>query len=110
MPFHLECLSINEDMLEHILALMYRTKRFQGLFGEVAFYHQNPVFGSTAGDRKILARVLMRHIAMVRLTGRIILKGLTKSDHVHILQQLDEDDPSEVDIKVTRSICKIMME
>ena len=52
MPFHLEYLKTNEEELEHILlACMYDwTKRFQGLFGEAAFYHQNPGMDSKAGD------------------------------------------------------------
>jgi hypothetical protein len=66
IPFHLEYLLINEDSLKHI---------FQGLFGETAFYHQNPGFDSTAGDRKILAEVLMRHIAMVRSKAGSSSKG-----------------------------------
>jgi hypothetical protein len=41
MPSHLEYLRLNEDELEHIFAFMYRTKQFQGLFSEAAFYHQN---------------------------------------------------------------------
>ncbi len=86
VPFYLEYLSINEDMHEHILAFMYQTKHFQDLFGKVTFYHQNLGFDSTAGEHKILTGVPMRHIVMVRLTGRVILKGLTKPDHLHILQ------------------------
>ena len=85
MPFHLEYLKTNKDELEHILAFMYRTKRFQGLFGEASFYHQNPGMDSTAGKREILAGVLMRHIAMVRSTSRVLLKGLTKPDRPHTL-------------------------
>jgi hypothetical protein len=53
-PFHIEYLLINKDTLEHILAFMFRTKQFQGLFGEAAFYHQNPGFDSTAGNCKSL--------------------------------------------------------
>ena len=85
MPFHLEYLKANEEELEHILAFMYRMKRLQGLFGEAAFYHRNPGMDSTAGEREILAGVLMRHIAMVRSTSRVLPKGLTKPDCPHIL-------------------------
>jgi hypothetical protein len=86
MPFHLEYLPINEDILEHILAFMYPTKRFQCLFGEAAFYHQNQGYDSMAGDHEILAGFLMRHIAMVRSMSQVILKGLTKPDRPHVIQ------------------------
>ncbi len=85
MPFHLEYLKTNKDELEHTLAFMYWTKRFQGLFGEASFYHRNPGMDSTAGKQEILAGVLMRHIAMVRSTSRVLLKGLAKPDRPHIL-------------------------
>ncbi len=65
MPFHLKYLAVKEEKLEQILAYMYRSKRFQCLFGDAAFFHWNPGVDATAGDRGILARVLMRHIAMV---------------------------------------------
>jgi hypothetical protein len=86
MPFHHEYLAINEDTLEHILAFMYRTKRFQCLFREAAFYHQKQGYDSMAGNREILTGILMRHIAMVRLTSGVILKGLTKPDRHHVIQ------------------------
>ncbi len=41
MPFHLECMVVDEDHLEQILAYMYQAKRFQVLFGEAAFYYKN---------------------------------------------------------------------
>ncbi len=110
MPFHLEYLKTNEDKLEHILAFMYRTKRFQGLFGEASFYHQNPGMDSKAGEREILAGVLMSHIAMVRSTSRVLLKGLTKPDRPHTLYQLDEEDPDKIDINIIRTVREIMME
>ncbi len=52
----------------------------------------------------------MRHIAMVRSTSRVILKGLTKPDWHHVIQRLDAADPEEVDVEVMRSILEIMME
>jgi hypothetical protein len=52
MPLHLEYLLKDEDMLKHILAFMYRTKQFEGILGEAAFYHRNPRFDSAAGDVK----------------------------------------------------------
>jgi hypothetical protein len=85
MPFHLEYLKVNEDEIEHILAFMYRTKQFQGLFGEAAFYHWNSGTDSTAGEREILAGALMPHIAMVQLSSRVLLKGLVKPDQPHVL-------------------------
>ena len=108
MPFHLEYQAMHRESLEHILAYMYRTKWFQDLFGEAAFYHRNPGIEATAGERDILAGVLMRHIAMVWSSQRIILKGLTKPDRLHIIQRLD--DEGEVDMEITRSVREIMME
>jgi hypothetical protein len=97
-------------MLEHILGFMYRTKQFKGVLGEAAFYHWNPEFDSTAGDREILAGVLMPHIAMVWSTSGVILKGLTKPNLPHIIQQLDNMDPEEVDVEAKRSVQEILME
>ncbi len=37
MPFHLKYLAVKEEKLKQILAYMYRSKRFQGLFGDAAF-------------------------------------------------------------------------
>lgn len=110
MPFHLEYLRVNEDEFEHILAFMYRTKQFQGLFGEAAFYNWNPGMDSTTGKCKILAGVLMCHIAMVRSSNRVLLKGLVKPDQPHVLYLLVEDDPEEVDIKITRTVREVLME
>jgi hypothetical protein len=87
MSLHLEYLLKDEDMLKHILAFMYRMKQFQRILGEAAFYHPNLGFDFMAGDCEFLAGVLMHHIAMVRSTSRVILKGLTKPDQPHIIQQ-----------------------
>jgi hypothetical protein len=50
MPFHLKYLAVNVEKLNQILAYMYRSRRFQGLFGDVAFFHRNPGVDATAGD------------------------------------------------------------
>ncbi len=110
MLLHLEYLLKDKDMLKHILAFMNCTKQFQEILGEAAFYHQNPGFDSTAGDHEILAGVLIRHITMVRLTSRVILKGLTKPNRPHIIQRLDNKDPEEVDVEGTRSVWEVRME
>jgi hypothetical protein len=52
----------------------------------------------------------MCHIAMVQLTSQVILKGLTKPNQPHIIQQLDNEDPEEVDVEVKRSVWEVMME
>jgi hypothetical protein len=104
MPFHLEYLAVKEEMLEQILAYMYRSKRFQGLFGDAAFFHRNPGVDATAGDHGILAGVLMRHIAMVRSMTRVTLKGLVHSDRQQLIQRIDEDDPEEMEVEVNRSV------
>jgi hypothetical protein len=65
MPFYLKYLAVNEEKLDQILAYMSRSRRFQGLFGDAAFFHRNPGVDATAGDQGILVGVLMQHIAMV---------------------------------------------
>jgi hypothetical protein len=110
MPLHLEYLLKDKDMFKHILAFMYCTNQLQRILGEAAFCHWNPGFDSMAGDQKILAGVLMRHIAMVWSTSRVILKGLTKPDRPHVIQQLDDEDPEEVDMEIKMSVWEIMME
>ncbi len=52
----------------------------------------------------------MRHIAMVQSTSWVILKELTKPNRPHIIQQLDDMDPEEVDVEAERSVQEIMME
>jgi hypothetical protein len=47
--FCLKYLKIDEDKLEHILAVMYWMKQLQGLFGDAFFYHRNPGLNATAG-------------------------------------------------------------
>jgi hypothetical protein len=109
MPFHLKYLVVEEEKLKQILAYMYRSKHFQGLFGDAAFFHQNPGVDATAGDRGILAGVLMRHIAMVRSMTRVTLKGLVHPDCQQLIQRMDEDDPDEIEVEVNRSVQEIMM-
>ena len=65
---------------------------------------------SKAGEGKILAGVSMCHIAMVCSSSHVLIKGLVKLDRPHIIQQLDDDDPEEVDTKITRTIKELMME
>jgi hypothetical protein len=109
MPFHLEYLAVEEEKLEQILAYMYRSKPFQDLFGDAAFFHRNPGVDATAGDRVILAGVLMRHIAMVQSMTRVTLKGLVHPDRQQLIQRMDEDDPDEIEVEVNRSVQEIMM-
>ncbi len=104
MPFHLEYLAVDEEKLDQILAYMYHSRHFQGLFGDAAFFHRNPGVDATAGDQGILAGVLMQHIAMVQSMSRVILKGLVHPDRQHLIQRMDEDDPTEVDIEISRSV------
>jgi hypothetical protein len=109
MPLHLDYILKDKDMLKHILVFMYHTKQSQRILGKVTFYHPNPKFDSMAGDHEILG-VLMCHIAMVRSTSLVILKGLTKPNRPHIIQHLDNKDPEEVDMEVKRLVWEIMME
>jgi hypothetical protein len=88
---------------------MYRSKHFQGLFGDAAFFHRNPGVDATAGDRRILAGVLMHHITMVQSMTRVTLKGLVHPDHLQLIQRMDEDNPDEIEVKVNRSVQEIMM-
>jgi hypothetical protein len=39
----------------------------------------------------------------------VILKGLVHPDRQHLIQRVDKEDPTEVDIEVSRSVCEIMM-
>jgi hypothetical protein len=106
MPYHIECLAISEDKIEAILAFMYCIKRFQGLFGEAAFYFKNLSLETLAGEYTILAGVLTRHITTVWSTSRIILKGLIHPDRQCPLQQYWEDEPNELEIDVTKLVRK----
>ncbi len=40
----------------------------------------------------------------------MLLKGLAKPDRPHILYRLNEEDPEEIDIEITRTVREIMME
>ena len=110
MPFHLEYVSTDEDHLDQILAYMYRAKRFQGIFGEAAFYYKNPGPEASAGERSILAGILMRHIAMVRSIGRVHIRGLMHPDRIFPITKYDDEEPMEVDFGVSRLVQEIMME
>jgi hypothetical protein len=52
----------------------------------------------------------MRHIAMVRSMNKVILRGITHIDWRFQLTRWDKDDPHKVDLSVTRSVPKLMME
>jgi hypothetical protein len=110
MPYHIECLAILEDEIEAILAFMYRVKWFQGLFGEAAFYFKNLGLEASAGEHTILAGVLTHHIAILRSTSWIILKGLIHPDRQFPLQWYWEEEPDELEIDVTTLVREIMME
>jgi hypothetical protein len=110
MPFHLECVATNEDHLDQILAYMYRSKCFQGLFGEAAFYYRNPGTDASAGERYVLAGILMRHIAMVQSMGRVYTRGLQHLDRVFPIVKYEDEEPGEVSLGVNRSVREIMME
>jgi hypothetical protein len=51
----------------------------------------------------------MQHIAMVRSMSRFTLKGLCHSDRKHLIQRMDNDDPTEVEVEVSRSVHELMM-
>jgi hypothetical protein len=110
MPFHLECVATNEDHLDQILAHMYRSKRFQGLFGEAAFYYRNPGTDASAGEHDVLAGILMRHIAMVRSMGRVYIRGLQHLDRVFPIVKYEDEEPGKVSFGGDRSVKEIMME
>ncbi len=110
MPFHLECIATNEDHLDQILAYMYRLKCFQGLFGEAAFYYRNPDTDASAGERNVLAGILMRHIAMVRSMGRVYIRGLQHPDRVFPIVKYEDKEPGKVSFGVDRSVREIMTE
>ena len=111
MPFHLECEALEEDHLEQIFAYMYQSKRFcQALFGGAAFYYKNLGFDASEGERSTLARILMRHIAMVRSMGQFVIKGLVHLDRRFFITKFEDIEPEEVSILVDRLVCKLMME
>jgi hypothetical protein len=73
MPWHLECWTSDEPVLDTILYYMYRTGHMARLLGKGAFYHLNPGPDASAGDRDVNAGVDTRHIAMVCSVGRVNL-------------------------------------
>jgi hypothetical protein len=110
MPFHLECVATNEDHLDQILAYMYRSICFQGLFGEAAFYYRNPGTDASAGERNVLAGILTRHIAMVRSMGCVYIRGLQHPDRVFPIVKYEDKKPGKVSFGVDRLVREIMME
>jgi hypothetical protein len=52
----------------------------------------------------------MRQIAMVRLMSQVTLKGPCHLDRKHLIKCMDEDEPTEVEVEVSRSLRKLMME
>ncbi len=110
MPFHLECVAVNEDHLEQILAYIYQAKRFQVLFGEAAFYYKNPGPNASTGECSTLAGILMRHVAMVQSMGRFSIRGLHHPDRRFPLTKFDDDDPDKVNICGNSSVRELMTE
>jgi hypothetical protein len=110
MHFHLECVAPNEDHLDQILAYMYQSKHFQGLFGEAAFYYKNPGTDASAGERNVLAGILMRHIAMVQLMGHVYIRGLQHPDRVFPIIKYKDKELGEVSFGVDWLVREIMME
>ena len=99
----------NTGEVKQILAYMYRTKRFHALFGEAVFYYRNPGLYASAGGRSTLEGVLMWHIAMVRLIGRFVIKGLVHPDRRFPINKFDDDEPEEISILVNHSVRELMM-
>jgi hypothetical protein len=89
---------------------MYRSKHFQGLFGEAAFCYRNPGTDAAAGERNVLAGILMRHIIMVRLIGRVYIRGLQHPDRVFPIVKYEDEEPGKVSFWVDQSVREIMME
>jgi hypothetical protein len=52
----------------------------------------------------------MRHNAMVHSMSRVTLKGLCHPHRKHLIQCMDEDDPTEKEVEVSRSVHELMME
>ncbi len=109
MPFHLECEAVDEDHLKQILAYMYRAKCFEALFGEATFYYNNPGLDASAGERSTLVGIYMRHIAMVRLMGHFVIKGLVCPDCRFPLTKFYDDEPDKVSILVDCLVRELMM-
>ncbi len=51
----------------------------------------------------------MQHNAMVHSMSRVTLKGLCHPDRKHLIQCIYEDNPTEVEVEVSRSVHELMM-
>ncbi len=91
-------------------SLLICIAHFQGLFGEAAFYYKNPGSNVLAGERSILAGILMRHIAMAQSMGRFIIRGLYCLNCRFPLTKFDDDEPDKVSIHINCLVRELMME
>jgi hypothetical protein len=88
---------------------MYRSGQMACILGKVAFHHLNPGSDTTAGERNINAGIVTRHIAMIRLMGRVNLKGLKNPDKPVLLQRFDDKDPTKLDKEVNKLVRDVLM-
>ncbi len=108
-PWHLECSESDEGPIEAILSYMYRSGHMARILGEAAFHHLNPGPDTTAGECDINAGIVTRHITMIRLMGRVNLRGLKNPDRPALLQKFDDKDPTKLVMEVNKLVRDVMM-
>jgi hypothetical protein len=108
-PWHLECRESGEGHIKAILSYMYRSGRMACIPGKAAFHHLYPGSDTTAGECDINAGIVTRHIAMIRLMGRVNLKGLKNPNKPVLLHRFDDEDPTELDKEVNKLVRDVLM-
>ncbi len=79
------------------------------ILGNAAFHHLNPGPAATASERDINAGIVTRHIAMIRLMGRVNLRGLKNPDRPALLQKFDDNDPTKLVMEDNKSVRDVLM-
>jgi hypothetical protein len=108
-PWHLECSESDEGPMKAILSYMYQSGRMAQILGKATFHHLNQGPDATAGKRDINAGIVTRHIAMIRLMGRVNLRGLKNPKRPALLQKFDDKDPKNLVMEVNKSVRDVMM-
>jgi hypothetical protein len=79
------------------------------ILGEAAFHHLDPGPDAMAGECDINAGIVTRHIAMIRLMGRVNLRGLKNPDRPALLQKFDDKDPTKLVMVSNKLVRDVMM-
>jgi hypothetical protein len=107
--WHLEYRKSDEGSIEAILSYMYRSGRMARILGEAAFHHLDPGPDAMAGECDINAGIVTRHIAMIRLMGRVNLRGPKNPDRLAVLQKFDNKDLTKLVMEVNKLVRDVMM-